>query len=28
VRTEGETDFAVGDMAYATPMEGREHRFP
>jgi multiple sugar transport system ATP-binding protein len=28
VRTDGETDFVPGDTVHATPMEGREHRFP
>ena len=27
VRTDGETDVAVGDTVFATPREGREHRF-
>ena len=27
-RTGGETDLVAGDTAHATPMEGREHRFP
>ncbi len=28
VRTGGEAEVAVGDLVYATPMAGREHRFP
>ena len=27
VRTDGETDVAIGDTVFATPREGREHRF-
>ena len=27
VRTDGETDVAIGDTVFATPRPGREHRF-